>query len=652
MDGTQIFATIIGIALLLIVLVAVGWVSGRILGVHRGFLRAVCAGLIGFVAGWSLIAFQTGSWRFRDATDFWSAGIGFLLYVLFVTMLSSVVIDVLLRPRARRRRRIPHPIRAVRQQLAIVARMRQIVGAARHNGLAGRRLRSVKSLATPEGARALRLTLEESGGMLIKFGQIASTREDLLPPIVTAELAQLRTAVPGLPADEVRAVIEDELGSPVESVFSSFDFTPLAAASIGVTHRAMLRDGRRVIVKVQRPGIEESVHRDGRVLKWASRQLSRRSESLSRLGVIDLVTELVNGVEEELDFTREAANNAAMRKGHQVDGVAIPEVFADLTTRRMLVMEEVIGVPASDVDALAACGKERSELAASLLNAFLSQVLQDGIYHADPHPGNILLDSSGTLWLIDFGAVGFLDPVTLEALQQLAFGFTLKDPSLLARAVRRMAGRAGEALDMASLEFELGVALTEVQGGGFDPHALQIVIRALGRHGVAVPSALTVLGRALLTLDGTLRIIDPGIRMGPTAQARLSELAVGTLVDPEQEFFKEMARSLPALRMLPQLGEDIALQARAGRLTTRVERFSGPDGPRMQAWLDTIVFAALGMFGLIGSVLLFIAAGMAGNAEYSGYLRIVGAIGLVLSTAMQMRVVARILSRRGPDDLV
>jgi ubiquinone biosynthesis protein len=362
---------------------------------------------------------------------------------------------------------------------------------------------------------------------------------------------------------------------------------------------------------------------------------------------------LVNGVKQELDFTREAANNAAIRRARLHDkGIAFPEVFGELTTRRVLVMAEVTGVPVSDTEALDASGVPREELAVNLLNSFLSQVLQDGVYHADPHPGNILIDPQGTEWFIDYGAVGYLDPVTLEALQQMAFGFSMRDPSLLARSVRRMAGRDGEDIDMASLEFELGVALTEVQGSSFDPRAIQVVIRTLSRHGIGVPRALTVLGRALLTLDGTLRIVDPHFRMGPTAQTRMSEIAVGALADPEQEFFKELARSLPSLRMLPQLGEDIALQARSGRLTLRVDRFSGHDGARVQSWLDSILFATLGVFGLIGSVLLFMAAGMAGNAEYSGYLRIVGAIGLLISIAMQMRVIARILSRRGSDDLV
>lgn len=651
MDGVgAVLIAIGGWLLLLLILVVIGWVSGRILGVHRGVIRAVVAGLVGFLTGWLLISVQEGAVDWQDPFAVWRYGAGFVVYVLLVTMLASVALDVLFRPRPQRRHlRLPHPVRAIRRRLAIVVRVRQIVMAARRNGLIDRRLAQSSSYATPEVARALRRTLEDAGGLLVKFGQIASTREDLLPPVLTSELAELRTAVPALPAEVVREVIESELGAAIETMFVEFDFTALAAASIGVTHRATLPDGRRVIVKVQRPGIEDLVERDGRVLRWSARQIQRRSQGAAALGIVALADELVRGIMAELDFTREAANNASMRRaGTGVPGVAYPEILRDLTTRRVLVMDEVVGRPVSDHAAVAASGVAPAVLAESLLLSFLNQVLQAGVYHADPHPGNILIDGEGTLWFIDYGAVGFLDPVTLEALQQMAFGFSMRDPSLLARAVRRMAGSAGERIDVASLEFELGVALTDVEGGGFDPRALQVVLRVLSRHGVALPRALTVLARSMLTLDGTLRIVDPGFHMAPATQAHLTEIIAAAHRDPRQELMHEVVRSLPSLRTLPQLGEDIALQARSGRLTVRTTRYAGPDRAWMQYWIDTVVFAGIGVMGLIASVLMFVAAGMDGNGEWATFLRVVGGIGLFISVAMQMRAVARILSRPEP----
>lgn len=646
----EVLLAIGGWLLLLLILVVIGWVSGRILGVRRGVVRAVVAGFIGFLTGWLLISVQEGAVDWDDPFSVWRYGAGFVVYVLLVTMLASVALDVLFRPRPQRRHlRLPHPVRAIRRRLAIAVRVRQIVTAARKNGLIDRRLAQSSSYATPEVARALRRTLEDAGGLLVKFGQIASTREDLLPPVLTSELAGLRTAVPALPAEVVREVIESELGASIETTFSEFDFTALAAASIGVTHRAALPDGRRVIVKVQRPGIEDLVERDGRVLRWSAGQIQRRSQGAAALGIVALADELVRGIMAELDFTREAANNASMRRaGAGVAGVAYPEILRDLTTRRVLVMDEVVGRPVSDHAAVAASGVPPATLAENLLLSFLNQVLQSGVYHADPHPGNILVDREGTLWFIDYGAVGYLDPVTLEALQQMAFGFSMRDPSLLARAVRRMAGSAGERIDVASLEFELGVALTDVEGGGFDPRALQVVLRVLSRHGVALPRTLTVLARSMLTLDGTLRIVDPGFRMAPATQAHLTEIITAAHRDPQQELMHEVVRSLPSLRTLPQLGEDIALQARSGRLTVRTTRYAGPDREWMQYWIDTVVFAGIGVMGLIASVLMFVAAGMDGNAEWAVFLRVFGGIGLFISVAMQMRAVARILSRPEP----
>jgi len=654
MSSTEptLWDTLLLIIVAFALLISVGWLSGRILGVKRGLGRAILAGIVGFLAGLIIISAQFGERDVEELNDLWALGVGFFGYVLIITLLASVAIDAILRPRAARRRlSIPHPLRTLRLRLATVRRLRQIGHAARANGLIGRGLPSTTSLATPEGARALRMTLEDSGGILVKFGQIASTREDLLPPVLTEELGALRSSVPGLPVDEVHSVIESELGAPVTEIFADFDDKPLAAASIGVTHRATLRDGREVIVKIQRPGIELSVERDGSVLIWAAGQLQRRSESAARLGLAGLARELVAGITEELDFTRELANNAAMRaNAGDSSPVQMPEIFSDYTTKRVLVMEAVAGVPVSDRAAVDATDVPRQQLASHLIDSFLAQVLTYGVYHADPHPGNVLIDTQGRLWLIDYGAVGHLDPITLEGLQQLAIGFTMRDPSVLARGVRRLAGHDADDIDIAALEFDLGAVITDISGGGFDPSSLSEVLKVLNRHGVKAPEALTVLARAALTIDGTLRMLDPGFRMGPAASERMGSLVMPTTLNPRDQVMTELVRALPALRSIPQLSEDLALQARSGRLTLRVDRWYGNDGHRLDRWISQILFTVIGVVGLIGSALVLIAAGLAPNAEVATYLRVIGFVGIIASTAMQLRVVARILSRRDRGD--
>ena len=651
----SIWDSIAIVTIILLFSIVMGWLSGRILDVQRGILRSTAAGLIGFLGGLLLLSAQVGGDVQLDLERAPGQTLllvfGWIGYALVVALVASLVIDAMLRPRRQGGSRVPHPIRAIRLRLSATSRLLQIARAARHNGLWGRRLASRSELVSPEGAKELRLTLEESGGMLVKFGQIASTREDLLPPVITSELAELRTSVPGLPPDVVREVVEHELGVPIDEVFAEFDFEPLAAASIGVTHRAVLLDGRRVIVKVQRPGVEESVDRDGRVLVWAARKLESRSPSARRIGVASLAKELVESITEELDFTREAANNAALRIARSGDeGVAFPEIYVNMTTRRVLVMDEVLGRPVSDDVAVDATGMPRRVLADRLMDSFLNQILSDGVYHADPHPGNILIDEQGTLWFIDFGAVGVIDPVTLEGLQQMALGFTLRDPAVLARAVRRIAAGAGESVDIVALEFDIGVVLTDVQGGGFDPKAIAEIIRVLNRHGVQAPPALTILARAVLTMDGTLRGLDPTFRMGPAAQQRMGHIVEESELNPRDQLARELIRALPVLRSVPQLTEDIAVQARSGRLTLRVDRFEGPDGRRMERWVNRTLFAVIGVFGVVASGILLVAAGLAGNDTVANPLRVIGFAGLFLSATMMMRVVAQILSRRDPGD--
>ena len=650
----SIWDFIVVVTIVFVASLFMGWLSARILDVRRGRLRSLAAGVIGFFGGLALLALQIqGNVEIdfeNDSNATLLLVITWLGYALIVALVASLVIDAMLRPR-RGRSGFPRPIRALKARIAVTRRLAHIARIARKNGLIGRRLASRSELLSPETARALRLTLEESGGMLVKFGQIASTRDDLLPPVITEELAELRSSVPGLPFATVRSVVEQELGAPLDAIFISFDEQPLAAASIGVTHRAVLRDGRRVIVKVQRPDVEESVAIDGRVLIGGARSLERRSAAAKRVGVLGLARELVAGITEELDFTREAANNAAMRRARAADeGVDLPEIYADMTTRRVLVMDEVAGAPVSDQAAVDACGAPRAELARHLMDSFLSQILADGVYHADPHPGNVMVDSAGTLWFIDFGAVGWIDPVTLEGLQQMALGFTLRDPSVLARAVRRVAGQAGENIDISSLEFDLGVVLTTLQGGGFDPAAISEIIRVLDRHGVGAPPSLTILARAILTLDGTLRALDPDFRMGPAAQERMGEIVAHQELDPRDQLTRELVRALPILRSMPQVGEDLALQARNGRLTLRIDRYSGADGHRVEHWINRILFTAVGVIGLLGSGLVLIAGGLSGNDTVANPLRIIGFVGLFLSAAMMMRVVAQILARRDDDD--
>ena len=260
------------------------------------------------------------------------------------------------------------------------------------------------------------------------------------------------------------------------------------------------------------------------MLRLTSRQLERRVEAARRVGVRALAEELITGIEEELDYLREAAAGMRLRENRaDDDGIAIPAVHSDLSTRRILVMEEVVARSVGDASAVDATvdesGVGRPVLAHNLLASFLGQILTDGQYHADPHPGNVLVDRAGVLWLLDFGSVGRLDPLALEGLQGLALGFAMNDPGLLARAVRHLAGGDTTA-DLRALEIDLSPMLGDVTaGGGLDPKLMGQVLDVMERHGLRPPPTVTLLSRALLTLEGTLHVIDPGFDLAARARS-------------------------------------------------------------------------------------------------------------------------------------
>jgi ubiquinone biosynthesis protein len=485
--------------------------------------------------------------------------------------------------------------------------------------------------------------------MFVKFGQIASTRSDLLAPPVIDELSNLRSAVRPIPTEQVRPLVEQELGHPVEESFASFEFEPLASASIGQAHRAVLRTGEPVVVKIQRPGLDDLLRRDATVLRLVARMAERRIPEAGQLGVEELAEELITGMDQELDYLREAAMSDRLRTaiGHQDpadDVIRVPRVFHQLSTDRMLVMEQATGRPIDAPGAVAGSGAPPHLLAAALLTSFLQQVLVGGVFHADPHPGNLMVDQWGRLWLLDFGAVGILDPTTRRGLEDMAIGMSANEPMVVARAVRHLAG-ADATADLQSLESDIGTLMVETSGG-FDPALIHQVLSVMTRHGLRVPKAMTALSRALLTLDGTLRVIDPTFELAVEATA-----AAEALRPPDEEMAgdilqQELRRSLPVLRALPEHVDELATQLRAGRLSLRVERFAGGDQRVVSGWIDRVLVAAFGCIGLVASGLILVAAQLSPSRDVRLSLQAIGFLGLVFASVLFMRSVAQVLRRQ------
>jgi ubiquinone biosynthesis protein len=377
-------------------------------------------------------------------------------------------------------------------------------------------------------------------------------------------------------------------------------------------------------------------------LAFVARQLDRRVEAARRVGVRDLANELIKSIEAELDYGRELAAGIRMRESRGSDTtVQVPAVHPTLSTERVLVMDEVVGRSVSDAAAIDAAPVERRELGRRLLASFLAQILRDGYYHADPHPGNVFVDADGVLWLLDLGAVGRIDPVTREALQGLALGFTMRDGSLLARAVRHLVG--DDQIDMRQLERDLAMLLGEVEEGGLSPAAMAGVIEVMEQHGMRPPRSMLLLSRTLVTLEGTLRTIDPGFRLASEAQQLVTVEQHADIGSPEELIRRELVRTLPALRTLPEHAEALATQWRSGRLTLRTERYAGSDRWVVEAWLNRVLVMVVGFAGALTSGSLLIAGSLSPVRAVRDALWIVGFSGLTLAAVLLLRTAAQAL---------
>ena len=288
---------------------------------------------------------------------------------------------------------------------------------------------------------------------------------------------------------------------------------------------------------------------------------------------------------------------------------------------------------------------DRHELARRLLASFLGQILQDGLFHADPHPGNLLMDADGTIWMLDFGSVGQLDAVALNGLRSVAMGIATSDAGVLARATRELAGN-DLSVDLRSLEADLAGSLAQLDaGGGVDPRMLMQVLAVMHKHDMRVPTSVTLLARALLTLEGTLTIIDPAFSLATESRALIEETGTSAFGTPKEMLQREALRSLPALRTLPEHIEALAGLARAGKLTLRSDRYSGADGGKVNGWVDQLVLAVLGGFGTVASALLLVAGAAATDHRLQVVIYILGFGGLAGGSVLLLRGAARALRR-------
>lgn len=651
--GLIVLDILIMVAATIAAMLLIGAFARRVLGMRVGVGRILLAGIIGLGAG---VGFES---RFVwGVTDYSPALIPVQIGIILLVAIAFLVIAEVIVPQGT----IPRPDQwatGVRHGAQRSRRYTELVRIAMRHKLIPFTL---DTAPTPAGsaertrqATALRSALEDAGGALVKLGQILSTRTDVLPIEFTTQLSLLQQNVPPVPWVQIAAELESELGRPLTSVFTTIDETPLAAASIGQLHLATLVTGERVAVKVQRPGIVPLVERDIDITRRVAKRLVESTTWARQFGLGDLAESLALNLVDELDYRIEASNIAAMEftQGHRppAERVRIPHRFAGLCTERVLVMEFMPGRTLSDPASISTLDDAtRTALASGLFRSSLTQIMDDGVFHSDLHPGNVMLTPEHELALIDFGSVGRLDSEVRAHITDVLLAFARSDSRAFADSLMAFVELPDD-LDEVALRRQIGDFMSRHLGPGaaIDVSAFTRIIFVLSENRLTVPAELTVAFRAIATLEGTLRVLSPDFDFVAeaaryarerVASAQRPRAIVGAVTD-------ELAGLLPLVRRLPYRVDRITGDLADGRLSVNVRLFADRRDRsllREVTSLAALTFLA-GVFGIMASMLLTTTVGPAITDTISLF-QLFGYLLVVASGVLTLRVLFDVFRRR------
>ena len=484
--------------------------------------------------------------------------------------------------------------------------------------------------------------LERLGPTFIKLGQLLSTRADLLPQPYLDGLARLQDSLEPFPFEVARDIVEDELGVRLSKVYDEFDEEPMAAASLGQVHAAVLRGGRPVVVKVQRPGIRRQVFDDLEVLESLAERLEAHTEQGRLFAATDLLGQFRRSLLDELDYRKEASNLVRLRgivAGR--DRLVVPAPYDDYTTGRVLTMERVRGRKVTELSPLFRLDIDGHALARELFDAYLDQILVEGFFHADPHPGNVLLTDDGRLGLIDLGMVARVTPEMRDRLIRLLLAVGERRGEEVARIAASMSTPTTDCdqrrftADVAELVERDAVATV----GQLDAGRLVLdLTRVCGAAGLRPPPELSMVGKALLNLDHVARILDPDIAPLEIVQSRAVDLARGGMTPSLSGMLNAAMEARDFAEQLPGRVNRAMDALSSGKFELRVDAFDETAFlrglHRMANRIATgLVLAAL----IVGAALL---SNVKTSARVAGYpavafvlfmIAVVGGLHLVLS---------------------
>jgi ubiquinone biosynthesis protein len=515
-----------------------------------------------------------------------------------------------------------------------------------------------KGWEEPSTAVKLRLLLEELGPTYVKIGQIVSSQASVLPVDWATELARLQDAVPPFPAEQVRERVIEELGAPPEELYAAFEPEPFAAASTAQVHRATLHDGTHVAVKVQRPDIPRKIRADLGILQNAARVAAGRSETVRSLDVVGMLEQFSSGVLEELDYRGEAYNALRLAENMQaLPGVHVPAVYADLSTSKIITQEFVKGVKVSDVEAIENAGLDRDEIALNALRALIKQLPVDGFFHADPHPGNLLIDlDTGVLTFIDLGMMGELDLQKRLRLAQLMVVAQQGSVEGMADALRGMSVPFRGDIDEKAFRRDFVRRMGRYMGGGRAISFGQVAnegFELLRIHGLRLDADLTLAVKALVQTESVARALSTGSDLLSQGVPLLRDMVLETITGEKIiEEAKKQAISVAGqvVERIPTLTEATAKwldQYQKGRFEVTVDTSElSKEVQKLTRLGREIVIAVMLVGMLVGSAIAtygIAAANLEGGIW--DFLARIAPIGFVVALLLSFLIVIRLTWR-------
>jgi ubiquinone biosynthesis protein len=497
-------------------------------------------------------------------------------------------------------------------------------------------------------AERVRMAFEELGPTYIKFGQVLSTRPDLIPVDFIEELSKLQDEVPPSPFRAIAAIIQAELGSSHEELFEVFEVTPLASASIGQVHKARFADGEAVAVKVQRPGIRKIIEVDLEIMLHLATLMERHIEELSIQRPVRIVEEFARTLEREIDYTLEATHMERFARNFLDDPtVYIPKVFRDTTTERVLTTELVDGIKVSELDRLEAAGLDRKVICARGANLVLRQVFDHGFFHADPHPGNIFILPNNVVCLLDFGMVGTVDRQTREDFVDLIDTVVHEDEMRATQVLLKLTEYEQEP-DLRLLEREfadfigqhLYKPLKDIEIGKL----LHQILDLASRHRLMIPPDLFLMMKALGTIEGIGLMLDPDFDMIAQTAPFIERVKLARY-NPQrisEDIFRTAGDLLHFIQKFPRDMLEIARLVRQQKLSLKFEHQS------LETMLGTydqisnrisfsIIIAAL----IVGSALIVISK----TPPFMYGISLIGIIGFLAAALMGVWLLVAILRK-------